>query len=136
PVPRPKLTVSLPPLPVSVMLLTLAAPVVPVALLYSLPVAPAGLGVAVTTTPLRLTGLPFASWSCTTGCCANGTPLRAVLDGGVVSTSWVAAAAVTVDENLIGLAGGAAHAASGEPVPDVGSTSGRDGASTPSAPVT
>src|SRR5213078_984927 len=66
-------------------------------------VAPAGLAVAVTSTPLWLTGLPFASCSCTTGCCNNGAPLRAVLDGGVVSASCVAAPAVPVAVNVTGL---------------------------------
>jgi len=61
-----------------------------------LAVAPAGLTVAVTTTPTVLTALPLASSSCTTGCGANGTPLCAVPEGGVVSTSCVAAPAVTV----------------------------------------
>src|SRR5205809_5123177 len=66
-------------------------------------VAPAGLGVAVTTTPPWLTGLPFASWSWTTGCCASGAPLRAVADGGVVSTSLFAAPAVPVAVKVTGL---------------------------------
>src|SRR2546422_6234601 len=68
-----------------------------------LAVAPAGLGVAVTTTLLWLTGLPLASCNCTAGCCANAWPLRAVLDGGVVSTSRVAAPAVPVAVNVTGL---------------------------------
>src|SRR3989449_8270404 len=66
-----------------------------------LAVAPAGLGVAVTTTLLWLTGLPLASCSCTTGCCANGWPLCAVLEGGVVSASLVAAAALTLNGPLV-----------------------------------
>src|SRR5205809_1184419 len=66
-------------------------------------VAPAGLGVAVTTTPPWLTGLPFASWSWTTGCCASGAPLRAVADGGVVSASLFAAPAVPVAVKVTGL---------------------------------
>src|SRR2546422_230171 len=68
-----------------------------------LAVAPAGLGVAVTTTLLWLTGLPLASCSCTAGCCANAWPLRAVFEGGVVSTSRVAAPAVPVAVNVTGL---------------------------------
>src|SRR2546428_12303268 len=67
------------------------APVVAAALVG---VAPAGVTVAVTSTPLWLTGLPLASWSWTTGCCANATPLCAVAEGGVVSVSWVAAPAL------------------------------------------
>src|SRR5205807_10575615 len=58
-------------------LLNVAAPVVPVVAVLLLAVAPAGLGVAVTTTLLWLTGLPLASCSCTAGCCANAWPLRA-----------------------------------------------------------
>ncbi len=68
-----------------------------------LAVAPAGLGVAVTTTPIWLTGLPLASCNCTTGCCASGAPLRAVLDGGVVRASCVAVPAVPVAVNVTGL---------------------------------
>src|SRR5207253_1449192 len=37
------------------------------------------------------------------GCCANAWPLRAVLEGGVVSTSRVAAPAVPVAVNVTGL---------------------------------
>src|SRR5439155_708972 len=60
-----------------------------------------GLAAKVTTTLLWLTGLPLASCSCTTGCCANGWPLCAVLEGGVVSTSLVAAAALTLNGPLV-----------------------------------
>src|SRR2546423_11686584 len=60
----------------SVSPLNVAAPVVPVVAVLLLAVAPAGLGVAVTTTLLWLTGLPLASCSCTAGCCANAWPLR------------------------------------------------------------
>ena len=77
-----------------------------------LAVAPAGVGVAVTTTPLWLTGLPLASCSCTTGCCVNGTPLCAVLEGGVVSTNFVAAAAMTLNGPLVAGASGAELATS------------------------
>src|SRR5436190_2782553 len=80
-----------------------AAPFCVVVAVLLLAVAPAGLGVAVTTTPIWLTGLPLASWSCTRGCCNNGAPLRAVLDGGVVSASCVAAPAVPVAVNVTGL---------------------------------
>ena len=79
----------------------MAAPFVPVVAVLLLAVAPAGLAVAVTTTPPWLTGLPLASCNCTAGCGANGAPLRAVLDGVVVSTSLVAAAAVTLNCPLV-----------------------------------
>src|SRR5207247_9674563 len=100
PVP-PKLSVKCPAVPLDVSPLNVAAPVVPVVAVLLLAVAPAGLGVAVTTTLLWLTGLPLASCSCTTGCCANGWPLCAVLEGGVVSTSLVAAAALTLNGPLV-----------------------------------
>ena len=58
-----------------------------------LAVAPAGATVAVTVTLLWLTGLLFASWSWTTGCWASATPLCALVEGWVVSTSFVAAPA-------------------------------------------
>src|SRR5436190_5592946 len=80
-----------------------AAPFDPVVAVLLLAVAPAGLGVAVTTTPIWLTGLPLASCNCTTGCCAIGAPLRAVLDGGVVRASCVAVPAVPVAVNVTGL---------------------------------
>src|SRR5882724_704802 len=51
---------------------------------------------AVSVTPLWLTGLPLASRTWITGCWANATPLWAVLDGSVVSVSWLAAPAVIV----------------------------------------
>src|SRR3989442_1468395 len=57
-------------------------------------VAPAGLSVAVTTTPLWLTGLPLPSCSWSTGCWANATPLCAALEGAVVKASRPAAPAV------------------------------------------
>src|SRR3989442_1463445 len=79
----------------SVTPLNVAAPVAPVVAVALVGVAPAGVTVAVTSTPLWLTGLPLASWSWTTGCCANATPLCAVAEGGVVSVSWVAAPCVT-----------------------------------------
>src|SRR3989442_941921 len=43
-------------------------------------------------------GLPLASRSCTTGCCAKATPLCAVADGGVVSVNWVAALTLIVPD--------------------------------------
>src|SRR2546422_6736166 len=66
-------------------------------------VAPAGLSVAVTTTPLWLTGLPLASSSWSTGCWANATPLCAALDGAVVKASRPAAPAVPSAVNVTGL---------------------------------
>src|SRR5205814_5574200 len=89
--------------PVSVMSRKVAAPFDPVVAVLLLAVAPAGLGVAVTTTPIWLTGLPLASCSCTTGCCCSGAPLCAVLDGGVVSASLFAAPAVPCAVNVTGL---------------------------------
>src|SRR5439155_7832441 len=79
----PKLGVWLPTVPVSVRPLKVAEPFDPVVAVALLGAAPAGLTVAVTTTPLWLTGLSLASLSCSTGCWANATPLCAVLDGGV-----------------------------------------------------
>src|SRR6266566_5151789 len=58
---------------------------------------------AVTVVPLSLTELPFASWSWTTGCWANATPLCALPDGAVVSASFVATPAVPVAVNVTGL---------------------------------
>src|SRR5207302_1870600 len=101
--PTPTLSIEFPALSLHDALPILAAPVVPVVAVLLLAVAPAGLGVAVTTTLLWLTGLPLASCSCTAGCCANAWPLRAVLEGGVVSTSRVAAPAVPVAVNVTGL---------------------------------
>src|SRR2546421_7768747 len=72
-------------------------------LFRSLAVAPAGLGVAVTTTLPALTAFPFASCNCSTGCGASAAPLRAVLGGGVVSTSRVAVPAVPVAVKIAGL---------------------------------
>src|SRR3989442_15256207 len=66
-------------------------------------VAPAGLSVAVTTTPPWLTGLPLASCSWSTGCWANATPLCAALDGAVVKTTRPAAPAVPSAVNVTGL---------------------------------
>src|SRR5205823_11293516 len=59
--------------------------------------------VAVTDTSLSLTGLPFASSSCATGCWPNTAPLCAALDGSVVSASFVAVPAVPVAVNDTGL---------------------------------
>src|SRR5437867_6748223 len=77
-------------MPVNVSPVNVADPFEAVVAVALLGVAPAGLTVAVTTTPLWLTGLPLASWSWSTGCWANATPLCAALDGAVVSASDVA----------------------------------------------
>src|SRR2546426_2134057 len=66
-------------------------------------VAPAGLSVAVTTTPLWLTGLPLASWSWSTGCWVTPTPLCAALEGDVVKASRPAAPAVPSAVKVTGL---------------------------------
>src|SRR5437867_2722459 len=90
-------------MPVSVSPVNVADPFEAVVAVALLGVAPAGLTVAVTTTPLCLTGLPLASWSWSAGCCAKATPLCAVLDGAVVSASFVAAPAVPSAVNVTGL---------------------------------
>src|SRR5205809_7294353 len=90
-------------MPVSVSPVNVADPFEAVVAVALLGVAPAGLTVAVTTTPLWPTGLPLASWSWSTGCWANATPLCAALDGAVVSASFVAAPAVPSAVNVTGL---------------------------------
>ncbi len=90
-------------MPVNVRPLNVADPFDPVVAVALLGVAPAGLSVAVTTTPLWLTGLPLASSSCSTGCWANATPLCAALDGGVVKASRAAAPTVPLAVNVTGL---------------------------------
>ena len=77
----------------------------------------------------------MASWSWTTGCCANGTPLRAVLEGGVVSTSCDAAPAVPVAVNVTGLPDSVPDVAVNVFVPAVGLKVQDVAAATPSAPV-
>ncbi len=57
----------------------------------------------VTETPTWLTGFPFASRSWMTGCCANDTPLCAVLEGSVLILSRAAAPAVPVAVKVTGL---------------------------------
>src|SRR5947199_4437166 len=74
--------------------------VVAVALLGA---APAGLTVAVTTTPLWLPGSPFPSSCCSAGCSANATPLCPALDGAVVKATRPAAPAVPSAVNVTGL---------------------------------
>ena len=67
--------------------------------------APAGplATVAVTTTPASPTGLPPASCSWSTGCCASGAPLCAALEGWVVMLRRAAAPAVPVAVKVTGL---------------------------------
>ena len=81
----------------------MATPFCPVVAVALLGVAPAGLTLAVITTPASLTGLLLASWSCTAGCWSKATPLCALLDGAVVSASLVAAPAVPCAVNVTGL---------------------------------
>src|SRR5205809_3800062 len=90
-------------MPVSVSPVNVADPFEAVVAVALLGVAPAGLTVAVTTTLLWPTGLPLASWSWSTGCWANATPLCAALDGWVVSVSFVAAPAVPSAVKVTGL---------------------------------
>ena len=73
-----------------------------VAFVRAAPPGPAAI-TAVTVVPLSLAELPFASWSWTTGCWANATPFCALLDGAVVSASFVAAPAVPVAVKVTGL---------------------------------
>src|SRR5690348_3566553 len=77
--------------------LNVAAPPAPVVAVAPLRVAPGDpeATVAVTVTLVWLTGLLFASSSWATGCCANATPLCAVLDGSVVSTTFAAGPGLT-----------------------------------------
>src|SRR5437667_806215 len=91
-------------MPVNVSPVNVADPFEAVVAVALLGVAPAGLTVAVTTTPLWPTGLPLASWSWSTGCWANATPLCAALDGGVVGASSVLQPAVHSAVNVTGLA--------------------------------
>src|SRR5207247_9767012 len=93
----------LPPLAITVLLLLLADPRASTSTLSPYTTLFRSLTVAVTTTPLWLTGLPLASWSWSTGCWTNATPLCAVLDGAVVSTSFVAAPHVPSAVNVTGL---------------------------------
>ncbi len=51
---------------------------------------------AVTTVPLVATGLPAASWSCTTGCCGKATSFWTLVEGSVVMTSRPALPAPSV----------------------------------------
>ena len=81
----------------SVSPLKLAAPL-PVVVAEALASVPPGplATTAVTVTPLWLTGLPLASCSWSTGCWAKGAPLCALLEGWVLSASWLAVPAPSV----------------------------------------
>ena len=84
-----------------------ASPVASLVALNEASDAPAGpvAMLAVTLTPWVATGFPFASCTCTAGCCANGAPLWAVAEGGVVSASCPAAAAMTLNCALVATPG-------------------------------
>src|SRR5437773_1475593 len=101
----PKLRVYVPVGPPIAKPLKVATPVVPVVAVAFDSVAPAGpeAMVAVTWSPLWLTGLPFASCTCTAGCWARATPLCTLLEGWVVSVSFVAAPAVPSAVKVTGL---------------------------------
>ncbi len=82
----------------------LAAPAAEVATVVVPPsVAPAPTTAAVTCTFDWATVLPKGSQSCTTGCCANATPLCALPEGWVATCSRVAAPAAAVALKVIGL---------------------------------
>src|SRR5436309_10950643 len=89
--------------PVRVSPVKVATPLPLVVAVALLGAAPAGLTVAVTTTPLWLTGLPLASSSWSTGCWAKATPLCPALDGAVVKATRPAAPAVPSAVKVTGL---------------------------------
>ena len=92
-----KTRVRSPAVPVISRLVKVATPLPFVVALSVPPNVPPPVAIAaVTLTSDWLTGLPLASRSWITGCCAKGTPLCAVLDGSVVTVNWVAAPAVIV----------------------------------------
>src|SRR5947208_6579243 len=80
-------------------------------------------------------GLPLASCNCTVGCGARGAPLCALLDGGVVITSRVAAPAVPVAVKVTGLAVRPEAVAVSVLVPAVGLKVHEVAAAIPSVPV-
>src|SRR5205807_611344 len=86
-------------------------------------------------TPAWFTGLLLASCNCTTGCWRNATPLWALLEGAVVSTSFVAAPAVPVAVNVTGLPVSPVAVAVSVLVPAVGLRVHDVSAAMPSAPV-
>src|SRR5437667_327893 len=94
----PKLSVYVPAAPLIAKPLKLAAPLEPVVAVAFDRVAPAGplAIVAVTTSPLWLTGDPNSAGKCKTGCWVNATPLDALLDGSVLRASLVAVPAPSV----------------------------------------
>ena len=101
----PKLRVYVPVGPLIAKPLKGATPVAPVVAVALVSVAPAGPEaiVAVTRSPLWLTGLPLASCTWTTGCWEKATPLWAELDGGVLSASLLAAPALNVIPAVAGV---------------------------------
>src|SRR5881628_434623 len=96
-------TVYVPVGPVSASAPNVARPFASVVAAAAVTEAPAGpvAIAAVTTIPAWRTGLPFASWICSAGCCASTTPLCAAAEGAVVRTSFPAAAAVMVKGALV-----------------------------------
>jgi len=100
-------------------------------------VAPAGpvATTAVTPVPVSLTALPLTSWSWTTGCWVNATPLCALFDGAVVSASFVAAPAVPVAVKVTGLPDNVPDVAVSVFVPAVGLSVHEVRAAIPSDPV-
>src|SRR3989441_1040702 len=93
----PKVRVRSPAVPVIAKFVKVATPPAVVMAVSVPPSVPPPVAIAtVTVTPDWLTGLPAPSRSCTTGCCANATPLCAEAEGWVVMVSWVTAPAPTV----------------------------------------
>src|SRR5205807_2060134 len=90
---------------------------------------------AVTPVPVSLTALPLTSWSWTTGCWVNATPLCALFDGAVVSASFVAAPAVPVAVKVTGLPDNVPDVAVSVFVPAVGLSVHEVRAAIPSDPV-
>jgi len=92
-----KLSVRSPAVPLIDRLVKVATPPLFVVAVTAPPRLPPPVAMAaVTVTPAWLTALPAPSRSCTTGCRANVTPLCAVLDGSVVTVSWVVAPGLSV----------------------------------------
>src|SRR5437773_1629966 len=92
-----KLRVRSPAAPLMERLVKLAVPPAVVVAVSVPPNVPPPVAIAaVTVTPAWLTALPLASRTWSTGCWVKGTPLCAVLEGCVVTVSWVAVPAVTV----------------------------------------
>src|SRR2546425_67174 len=101
----PKVRVRSPTVPVIARFVKVATPPAVVMAVRVPPSAPAPVAMAaVTVTPDWLTGLPAPSRSCTTGCCANTSPLWAEVEGWVVIVSCVAAPARS-EERRVGKEG-------------------------------